>query len=131
MSIEEMIDKGYTMNEILDSVSEIWEKKVAQNERETKKREAREKLANAYVNYLKTAIPEFSDEDADKAVQSLEESLEDLEKTVTSMKKLKDKLDAKIKNCDCECKKPINKEIQHPQTLKDFLDKMGWQMIKW
>lgn len=81
MSIEEMIDKGYTMNEILDSVSEIWEKKVAQNERETKKREAKEKLANAYVNYLKTAIPEFNDEDADNAVQSLEDSLEDLEKT--------------------------------------------------
>ena len=126
MNIEEMIDKGYTMDEILDTVSEIWEKKVAQNERETKKREAREKLANAYVDYLKIAIPEFDDKDADKAVQSLEDSLEDLEKTVTSMKKLKDKLDAKIKNCDCECKKPINKEIQHPQTLKDFLDKMGW-----
>ena len=126
MNIEEMIDKGYTMDEILDTVSEIWEKKVAQNERETKKREAREKLANAYVDYLKITIPEFDDKDADKAVQSLESSLEDLEKTVTSMKKLKDKLDAKIKNCDCECKKPINKEIQHPQTLKDFLDKMGW-----
>ena len=124
MSIEEMIDKGYTMNEILDSVSEIWEKKVAQNERETKKREAREKLANAYVNYLKTAIPEFNDEDADNAVQSLEDSLEDLEKTVTSMKKLKDKLDAK--NCYFKDKKPVNKEIQHPQTLKEFLDKMGW-----
>ena len=127
MSIEEMIDKGYTMNEILDSVSEIWEKKVAQNERETKKREAREKLANAYVNYLKTAIPEFSDEDADNAVQSLEDSLEDLEKTVTSMKKLKDRLDGKFKNYGCECKKSAaNKEIQHPQTLEDFLNKMGW-----
>ena len=126
MNIEEMIDKGYTMDEILDAVSEIWEKKVVQNERETKKREAREKLANAYVDYLKIAIPEFDDKDADNAVQSLEKSLEDLEKTVTSMKKLKDKLDAKIKNCDCECKKPINKEIQHPQTLKEFLDKMDW-----
>ena len=127
MSIEEMIDKGYTMNEILDSVSEIWEKKVAQNERETKKREAREKLANAYVNYLKTAIPEFSNEDADNAVQSLEDSLEDLEKTVTSMKKLKDRLDGKFKNYGCECKKSAaNKEIQHPQTLEDFLNKMGW-----
>ena len=127
MSIEEMIDKGYTMNEILDSVSEIWEKKVAQNEREAKKREAREKLANAYVNYLKTAIPEFSDEDADNAVQSLEESLEDLEKTVTSMKKLKDRLDGKVKNYGCERKKSTaNKEIQHPQTLHEFLDKMGW-----
>ena len=127
MSIEEMIDKGYTMNEILDSVSEIWEKKVAQNERETKKREAREKLANAYVNYLKTAIPEFSDEDADNAVQNLEDSLEDLEKTITSMKKLKDRLDGKVKNCGCECKKSTaNKEIQHPQTLHEFLDKMGW-----
>ena len=124
MSIEEMIDKGYTMNEILDSVSEIWEKKVAQNERETKKREAREKLANAYVNYLKTAIPEFSDEDADNAVQSLEDSLEDLEKTVTSMKKLKDRLDGKFNNC--ECKKPVNKENKNPQTLMEFLDKMGW-----
>ena len=124
MSIEEMIDKGYTMNEILDSVSEIWEKKVAQNERETKKREAREKLANAYVNYLKTAIPEFSDEDADNAVQNLEDSLEDLEKTITSMKKLKDRLDAK--SYYCKDKKPVNKEIQHPQTLKEFLDKMGW-----
>ena len=127
MSIEEMIDKGYTMNEILDSVSEIWEKKVAQNERETKEREAREMLANAYVNYLKTAIPEFSDEDADNAVQSLEDSLEDLEKTVTSMKKLKDRLDGKFKNYGCECKKSAaNKEIQHPQTLEDFLNKMGW-----
>ena len=127
MSIEEMIDKGYTMNEILDSVSEIWEKKVAQNERETKKCEAREKLANAYVNYLKTAIPEFSDEDADNAVKSLEDSLEDLEKTVTSMKKLKDRLDGKVKNYGCECKKSAaNKEIQHPQTLHEFLDKMGW-----
>ena len=127
MSIEEMIDKGYTMNEILDSVSEIWEKKVAQNERETKKREAREKLANAYVNYLKTAIPEFSDEDADNAVQSLEDSLEDLEKTVTSMKKLKDRLDGKVKNYGCECKKSAaNKENQNPQTLHEFLDKMGW-----
>ena len=125
MSIEEMIDKGYTMNEILDSVSEIWEKKVAQNERETKKREAREKLANAYVNYLKTAIPEFSDEDADNAVQNLEDSLEDLEKTVTSMKKLKDRLDGKIKNCECK-KSAANKENQHPQTLEDFLNKMGW-----
>lgn len=124
MTIEEMIDKGYTMNEILDSVSEIWEKKVAQNERETKKREAREKLANAYVNYLKTAIPEFSDEDADNAVQNLEDSLEDLEKTITTMKKLKDRLDAKAKNC--ECKKSVNKEIKNPQTLKEFLDKMGW-----
>ena len=127
MSIEEMIDKGYTMNEILDSVSEIWEKKVAQNEREAKKCEAREKLANAYVNYLKTAIPEFNDEDADNAVQSLEDSLEDLEKTVTSMKKLKDRLDGKVKNYGCECKKSVaNKENQHPQTLKEFLDKMGW-----
>ena len=127
MSIEEMIDKGYTMNEILDSVSEIWEKKVAQNERETKKREAREKLANAYVNYLKTAIPEFSDEDADNAVQNLEDSLEDLEKTVTSMKKLKDRLDGKVKNYGCECKKSAaNKKTQHPQTLEDFLNKMGW-----
>ena len=127
MSIEEMIDKGYTMNEILDAVSETWEKKVAQNEREAKKREAREKLANAYVNYLKTAIPEFSDEDADNAVQSLEDSLEDLEKTVTSMKKLKDRLDGKFKNYGCECKKSAaNKEIQHPQTLEDFLNKMGW-----
>ena len=81
-----MIDKGYTMDEILDTVSEIWEKKVAQNERETKKREAREKLANAYVNYLRVAIPEFTDEDADNAVQSLEESLEDLEKTIVRMK---------------------------------------------
>ena len=125
MSIEEMIDKGYTMNEILDSVSEIWEKKVAQNERETKKREAREKLANAYVNYLKTAIPEFSDEDADNAVQSLEDSLEDLEKTVTSMKKLKDRLDGKVRNCECR-KSAVNKENQHPQTLEDFLNKMGW-----
>ena len=124
MSIEEMIDKGYTMNEIFDSVSEIWEKKVAQNERETKKREAREKLANAYVNYLKTAIPEFTDEDADNAVQNLEESLKDLEKTVTSMKKLKDRLDAK--NCYFKDKKPVNKENQHPQTLHEFLDKMGW-----
>ena len=122
-----MIDKGYTMDEILDTVSEIWEKKVAQNERETKKREAREKLANAYVNYLKTAIPEFSDEDADNAVQSLEDSLEDLEKTVTSMKKLKDRLDGKVKNYECECKKSTNnKENQHPQTLHEFLDKMGW-----
>ena len=127
MSIEEMIDKGYTMNEILDSVSEIWEKKVAQNERETKKREAREKLANAYVNYLKTAIPEFSDEDADNAVQSLEDSLEDLEKTVTSMKKLKDRLDGKFNNYGCKCKKSTtNKENQNPQTLEDFLNKMGW-----
>ena len=122
MSIEEMIDKGYTMNEILDSVSEIWEKKVAQNERETKKHEAREKLANAYVNYLKTVIPEFSDEDADNAVRNLEDSLEDLEKTITSMKKLKDRLDAK--SCYCKDKKPVNKEI--PQTLHEFLDKMGW-----
>ena len=127
MTIEEMIDKGYTMNEILDSVSEIWEKKVAQNERETKKREAREKLANAYVNYLKTAIPEFTDEDTDNAVQNLEDSLEDLEKTVTSMKKLKDRLDGKFNNYGCECKKSAtNKEIQHPQTLHEFLDKMGW-----
>ena len=127
MSIEEMIDKGYTMNEILDSVSEIWEKKVAQNERETKKCEKKKKLANAYVNYLKTAIPEFSDEDADNAVKSLEDSLEDLEKTVTSMKKLKDRLDGKVKNYGCECKKSAaNKEIQHPQTLHEFLDKMGW-----
>ena len=131
MNIEEMIDQAYTMDEILDTVSEIWEKKVAQNERETKKREAREKLANAYVNYLKIAIPEFSDKDADNAVQSLEDSLEDLEKTITNMKSIKDRLYAKAKNCDCECKKPVNKEIQNPQTLKEFLDKMGWQMIKW
>ena len=124
MSIEEMIDKGYTMNEILDSVSEIWEKKVAQNERETKKREAREKLANAYVNYLKTAIPEFDDKDADNAVKSLEDSLEDLEKTVTSMKRIKDRIDGKFKNC--ECRKSVNKENQNPQTLEDFLNKMGW-----
>lgn len=123
MSIEEMIDKGYTMNEILDSVSEIWEKKVAQNERETKKREAKEKLTNAYVNYLRTAIPEFNYEDADNAVQSLEDSLKDLEK-LTSMKKLKDRLDGK--SCYCKDKKPVNKEIQHPQTLHEFLDKMGW-----
>ena len=124
MNIEEMIDKGYTMDEILDTVSEIWEKKVAQNERETKKREAREKLANAYVNYLRVAIPEFTDEDADNAVQSLEESLEDLEKTITKMKRIKDRIDGKTKNC--ECRKSVNKEIQHPQTLKEFLDKMGW-----
>ena len=124
MSIEEMIDKGYTMNEILDSVSEIWEKKVAQNERETKKREAREKLANAYVNYLRTAIPEFTDGDADNAVQSLEESLADLEKTITRMKRIKDRIDGKAK--DCECRKSVNKEIKNPQTLKEFLDKMGW-----
>ena len=127
MNIEEMIDKGYTMDEILDTVSEIWEKKVAQNERETKKREAREKLANAYVNYLRVAIPEFTDEDADNAVQSLEESLEDLEKTVASMKKLKDRIDGKVKNYGCERKKSTaNKEIQQPQTLEDFLNKMGW-----
>ena len=127
MSIEEMIDKGYTMNEILDSVSEIWEKKVAQNERETKKREAREKLANAYVNYLKTAIPEFTDEDADNAVQSLEESLADLEKTITSMKRIKDRIDGKFDNYGCKCKKSTaNKENQKPQTLEDFLNKMGW-----
>ena len=124
MNIEEMIDKGYTMDEILDTVSEIWEKKVAQNERETKKREAREKLANAYVNYLRVAIPEFTDEDADNAVQSLEESLADLEKTITRMKRIKDRIDSKAK--DCECRKPVNKEIQYPQTLKEFLDKMGW-----
>ena len=124
MNIEEMIDKGYTMDEILDAVSEIWEKKVAQNERETKKREAREKLANAYVNYLKTAIPEFNDEDADNAVQSLKDSLEDLEKTVTDMKKLKDRINAK--SCYCKDKKPVDKEIQYPQTLHEFLDKMGW-----
>ena len=130
MNIEEMIDNGYTMDEILDAVSEIWEKKVVQNEREAKKREAREKLANAYVNYLKIAIPDFSDEEADNAVQHLEKSLEDLEKTVTSMKNIKDRLYAKAKNYDCECKKPVNKEIQYPQTLKEFLDKMGWQMIK-
>lgn len=124
MNIEEMIDKGYTMDEILDAVSEIWEKKVAQNERETKKREAREKLVNAYVNYLRTTIPEFSYEDAENAVQSLEDSLEDLEKTVTSMKKLKDRIDGK--SCYCKDKKPVNKEIQYPQTLHEFLDKMGW-----
>ena len=124
MNIEEMIDKGYTMDEILDTVSEIWEKKVAQNERETKKREAREKLANAYVNYLRVAIPEFTDEDADNAVQSLEESLEDLEKTITKMKRIKDRIDGKAKSC--ECRKSANKEIQHPQTLHEFLDKMGW-----
>ena len=124
MNIEEMIDNGYTMDEILDTVSEIWEKKVAQNERETKKREAREKLANAYVNYLRVAIPEFTDEDADNAVQSLEESLADLEKTITRMKRIKDRIDGKAK--DCECRKSVNKEIQHPQTLKEFLDKMGW-----
>ena len=124
MNIEEMIDKGYTMDEILDAGSEIWEKKVAQNERETKKREAREKLANAYVNYLKTAIPEFNDEDADNAVQSLKDSLEDLEKTVTDMKKLKDRINAK--SCYCKDKKPVDKEIQYPQTLHEFLDKMGW-----
>ena len=124
MSIEEMIDKGYTMNEILDSVSEIWEKKVAQNEREAKKREAREKLANAYVNYLKTMIPEFDDEDADNAVKNLEDSLEDLEKTIAGVKRIKDRIDGKIKNC--ECKKPVNKENQNPQTLEDFLNKMGW-----
>ena len=124
MTIEEMIDKGYTMDEILDSVSEVWEKKVAQNERETKKREAREKLANAYVNYLRTAIPEFTDEDADNAVKSLEESLEDLEKTIFKMKRIKDRIDGK--SCYCKDKKPVNKEIQHPQTLHEFLDKMGW-----
>ena len=119
-----MIDNGYTMDEILDTVSEIWEKKVAQNERETKKREAREKLANAYVNYLRTAIPEFTDEDADNAVQSLEESLADLEKTITRMKRIKDRIDGKAK--DCECRKSVNKEVKNPQTLKEFLDKMGW-----
>lgn len=126
MNIEEMIDKGYTMDEILDTVSEIWEKKVAQNERETKKCEAREKLANAYVNYLRTAIPEFTDEDADNAVQSLEESLADLEKTITRMKRIKDRIDGKAKNYDCECRKSVNKENKNPQTLKEFLDKMGW-----
>lgn len=126
MNIEEMIDKGYTMDEILDTVSEIWEKKVAQNERETKKREAREKLANAYVNYLRTAIPEFTDEDADNAVQSLEESLADLEKTITRMKRIKDRIDSKAKNYDCDCRKSVNKETKNPQTLKEFLDKMGW-----
>lgn len=125
MNIEEMIDNGYTMDEILDTVSEIWEKKVAQNERETKKREAREKLANAYVNYLRTAIPEFTDEDADNAVQSLEESLADLEKTITRMKRIKDRIDGKAKDCECR-KSAANKEIQHPQTLHEFLDKMGW-----
>lgn len=124
MNIEEMIDNGYTMDEILDTVSEIWEKKVAQNERETKKREAREKLANAYVNYLRTAIPEFTDEDADNAVQSLEESLADLEKTITRMKRIRDRIDGKAK--DCECRKSVNKEVKNPQTLKEFLDKMGW-----
>ena len=127
MNIEEMIDKGYTMDEILDAVSEIWEKKVVQNERETKKREAREKLANAYVNYLKTAIPEFNDEDADNAVKSLEKSLEDLEKTITNMKRIKDRIDSKAKNCGCKCSEStISKENQNPQSLKDFLDKMGW-----
>ena len=127
MNIEEMIDKGYTMDEILDAVSEIWEKKVVQNERETKKREAREKLADAYVNYLKIAIPEFDDKDADNAVQSLEDSLEDLEKTITSMKKLKDRINGKINNYGCECKKSTaNKKNQNPQTLEEFLDKMGW-----
>lgn len=119
-----MIDNGYTMDEILDTVSEIWEKKVAQNERETKKREAREKLVNAYVNYLKTAIPEFNDKDADNAVQSLEESLEDLEKTITRIKRIRNRINDKTKNC--ECRKSVNKEIQYPQTLKEFLDKMGW-----
>ena len=128
MNIEEMIDNGYTMDEILDTVSEIWEKKVTQNERETKKREAREKLANAYVNYLRVAIPEFTDEDADNAVQSLEESLEDLEKTITKMKRIKDRIDGKANNC--ECRKSVNKEIKNPQILKEFLDKMGWQAIK-
>lgn len=126
MNIEEMIDNGYTMDEILDAVSEIWEKKVVQNERETKKREAREKLANAYVNYLKIAIPDFSDEEADASVQHLEKSLEDLEKTIASMKSIKNRIKEKAKNYDCECKKSVNKEIQHPQTLKEFLDKMGW-----
>lgn len=127
MSIEEMIDKGCTMNDILDAVQEIWEKKVAQNERETKKREAREKLANAYVNYLKIAIPDFDNEDADKAVQNLEMSLEELEKTIASMKDLESRIKAKAKNCDCECKKSVaDKGIQNPQSLKDFLDKMGW-----
>ena len=126
MNIEEMIDKGYTMDEILDAVSEIWEKKVVQNEREAKKHEAREKLANAYIDYLKIAIPDFSDEEADNTVKYLEKSLEDLEKTIAGMKSIKDKIDAKIKNYDCECKKPVNKEIQNPQTLKEFLDKMGW-----
>lgn len=127
MSIEEMIDKGCTMNDILDAVQEIWEKKVAQNERETKKREAREKLANAYVDYLKTAIPDFDNEDADKAVQNLEKSLEELEKTIAGMKDLEARIKAKAKNCDCECKKSVaDKGIQNPQSLKDFLDKMGW-----
>lgn len=127
MSIEEMIDKGCTMNDILDAVQEIWEKKVAQNERETKKREAREKLANAYVNYLKIAIPDFDNEDADKAVQNLEMSLEELEKTIAGMKDLEARIKAKAKNCDCECKKSVaDKGIQNPQSLKDFLDKMGW-----
>ena len=126
MNIEEMIDKGYTMDEILDAVSEIWEKKVAQNERETKKREAREKLANAYVDYLKTAIPDFSDEEADVSVRHLEKSLEDLEKTITGMKSIKNRINDKINNCDYECRKSVNKEIQHPQTLHEFLDKMGW-----
>lgn len=124
MSIEEMIDKGCTMEDILDAVSEIWEKKVAQNERETKKREAREKLANAYVDYLKIAVPGFDNEDADKAVKNLEKSLEDLEKTIASMKDIESRLKAK---CDCECKKSVaDKGIQNPQSLKDFLDKMGW-----
>ena len=127
MSIEEMIDKGYTMNEILDSVSEIWEKKVAQNEHETNKREAREKLVNAYIDYFKIVLPDFTNEEADDAVQFLEKSLEDLEKTVADMKKLKDRINGKINNCDCECKKSAaNKKSQNPQTLEDFLIKMGW-----
>ena len=127
MNIEEMIDKGYTMDEILDIVSEIWEKKVAQNERETNKREAREKLVNAYIDYFKIVLPDFTNEEADDAVQFLEKSLEDLEKTVADMKRIKDRIDGKFDNYGCKCKKSTaNKENQKPQTLEDFLNKMGW-----
>lgn len=123
MTIEQMIDSGCTMEDLLDAVQEMWEKKVAAESKEKESAEKRKVLVDAYLDYIKFMIPEITDEEANASIQNLDRSLNELEKAVEHIRGLEDRIHNVFYKAETKGK---TDKATDTKSLQEFIDKMGW-----
>lgn len=123
MTIEQMIEKGCTLDDAIDALQELWEEKVKKQSRTKEIKEAATKVVEAYTNFIKICDPEINDTDLEKAVTQLKTTLDIVGDIFLKTNKIID-LQQKSKEQNIE-KSAVNKR-ESVESLEEFLKKMGW-----
>lgn len=112
MTIEQMIEKGCTLDDAMDALQELWDEKVKANSKEKEIAAAREKAAQAmYDYYISLGLEHLDVTELNQVLLRQEELI------IPSVKKIKE-ISKKLENSN-----PESKSIN---SLDEFLKKMGW-----